>query len=279
MGVMLGKESVRARMESEEGMSFCEFSYQLLQAYDFLRLYDDAGCILQVGGSDQWGNITAGTDLIRKLRGVEAYGLTFPLLCDSAGQKFGKSEGNAVYLDRRKTPCYDFYQFFLRTTDADVIKYLKVLTFVPLDEIAALEKEMKAAPEKRAAQKRLADEVTRAVHGEAGLKIAQKASSVLFGESMEGLNADQLLGVFSNVPSKELSRDKVEGVAVTEVAVSAGMCKSKGEARRLVESGGFYVNNRRVAGVDAKISAQDIVDGRLVVLRSGRKTYHLIRIV
>lgn len=278
MGAMLGKESVRSRLDSEGGMSFAEFSYQLLQAYDFLKLYDSEGCVLQVGGSDQWGNITAGTDLIRKLRGVEAYGLTVPLVCDSAGRKFGKSEGNAVYLAEDKTSCYDFYQYFFRTEDADVIRYLKILTFLPLSEIAELEKETVDNPNARTAQKRLAEEVTRTVHGEECLRTAQKASSVLFGESLEGLNADQLLGVFSDVPSVELSRVDIEGTRLVDVATSAGLCRSKSEARRLVESGGFYINNRRVTEPDSVLSPGDIVDGRIIVFRSGKKNVRLVKV-
>jgi len=279
MGAMLGKESVRARMDSEGGMSFAEFSYQMLQAYDFLKLYDDHGCTFQIGGSDQWGNITAGTDLIRKLRGVEAYGVTLPLVCDSTGQKFGKSEGNAIYLDHRKTSYYDFYQFFFRTADTDVARFLKIFTFLPLKEISALEEQTKRDPGKREAQKRLAEEVTRLVHGERGLKVAVRASAVLFGEAMDDLKADELLGIFANVPSVELERSKVAEAGVLEVAVASGLCKSKGEARRLVESGGLYVNNRRVDGIGAVVKSADIVDNRVLVLRSGKKTYHLLKIV
>jgi tyrosyl-tRNA synthetase len=279
MGIMLGKESVKKRLESDAGMSYAEFSYQLLQAYDFLKLNEMRGCRLQVGGSDQWGNITAGTDLIRKIKGIEAYGAITPLICDSAGQKFGKSEGNAVYLDARKTSCYDFYQFFFRTADADVIKYLKVFTFLPLEEIAALEEQVRKAPEARAAQKKLAEEITRTVHGEEGLKIAGRASAVLFGESMEGLHAADLLSIFANVPSKELPRSQVEGAGVLDVAVAGGLCASKGEARRLVESGGLYINNRRIEGIQSKVAASEIIDSRLLVLRSGKKTFHLVKVV
>jgi tyrosyl-tRNA synthetase len=279
MGAMLDKESVRARLASDTGMSFTEFTYQLLQAYDFLHLFDAENCILQVGGSDQWGNITAGIDLIRKLRGGEAYGLTIPLICDSTGQKFGKSQGNAIYLDQRKTSCYSFYQFFFRTMDSDVIRYLKVFTFLPLDEIRALEEELKAAPEKRDAQRRLAEEVTRAVHGEDGLRTAQRASAVLFGESMEGLRADELLEIFADVASTELERPRVEGCSLVDVAAAAGLCKSKGEARRLIESGGLYLNNRRVPGAGVAVGAGDLADGRILVLRSGKRSFHLVKVV
>ncbi|MEI7881561.1 MAG: tyrosine--tRNA ligase, partial [bacterium] len=228
MGVMLGKESVRARMESETGMSYCEFSYQLIQAYDFLHLWDAEQCRIQIGGSDQWGNITAGTDLIRKLRGGEAFGMTFPIICDSSGQKFGKTAGNAIYLDHNRTSYYDFYQFFIRTEDADVIRFLKIFTFLSLDQIEAIARELATAPEKRLAQRTLADEMTRIVHGAEGLAIAQRASQVLFGGSMEGMKADDLIKVFANVPSRELSLDSVRDAGFLDVAVVSGLCKSKG---------------------------------------------------
>jgi tyrosyl-tRNA synthetase len=279
MGAMLGRESVRARLQSEEGMSYTEFSYQLLQAYDFLVLHDRLGCRMQIGGSDQWGNITAGTDLIRRLRGAETFGATMPLVCDSAGQKFGKSAGNAVYLDARKTSCFDFYQFFIRTQDSDVVRFLKIFTFLPLEEIADLARSVQSDPGRREAQKRLADEATRLVHGEAGLSVARRSSAVLYGEAMEGLRADELLAVFADVPSTELSADKVRGELAVNVAADAGLCTSRGEARRLAQSGGLYVNNRRVAGADETVTAEQLVDGRLIVLRSGKKNYHVVRVV
>lgn len=278
MGAMLGKESVRSRLNSEAGMSFAEFSYQLLQAYDFLRLYDERGCTVQIGGSDQWGNITAGIDLIRKLRGAETYGLTIPLVCDSAGRKFGKSEGNAIYLDADKTSVFDFYQFFLRTEDADAVRFLKIFTFLPLAEIAELENALRETPEARAAQKRLAEEVTRMVHGQEGLATAQRATSVMFGASMEGLHAADLLSVFADVPSTALPRDEVESRPFTDIAVKAGLCKSKGEARRLIQNGGFYANNRRVEDIAGAAGADDLVDGRVLVLRTGKRNYHVVRI-
>lgn len=279
VGAMLGKESVRARLAAEAGMSFTEFSYQLLQAYDFLRLYDDQGCVLQIGGSDQWGNITAGIDLIRKLRSVEAYGLTFPLICDSQGQKFGKSEGNAVYLSADRTSTYDFYQFFVRAADADVERYLKIFTFLSLEEIAGLMEALKTAPGERAAQKRLAEEVTRMVHGEQGLATARGASRVLFGESVAGLKAEELLGIFRDVSSTEIPRADVESTPVFELAAKTSLCKSRGEARRLIDSGGLYLNNVRVDSIDRTVDADDIIDGRLLVLRSGKKNFHLVRVV
>lgn len=278
MGTMLGRESVRARLNSDSGMSYTEFSYQLLQAYDFLHLHDQQGCTVQVGGSDQWGNITAGIDLIRRLRGTEAYGLTMPLVCDSNGQKFGKSEGNAVYLSAARTSPYAFYQFFIRSADADVIRFLKTFTFLPMSEIADLEAQVQAAPEGRAAQRRLAEDVTRAVHGADGLAAAQRATSVLFGESMEGLAPEILLDVFRDVPSTELPRASVEGVAVVGLAEATGLCASRGAARRLVESGGLYVNNRRIQDAGATIPGSDVLGGRLVVLRSGKRSFHLVKV-
>jgi len=278
MGTMLGKESVRARLSSESGMSYTEFSYQLLQAYDFLHLYDTEQCLLQIGGSDQWGNITAGIDLIHKLRGVEAFGATMPLVCDSAGQKFGKSEGNAVYLDARRTSVYAFYQFFIRTQDADVIRFLKIFSFLPLEDIAELERQVREEPGKRAAQRRLAEELTRLVHGPIGLQTAQRASAVMFGESMDGLRAEDLLEVFAEVDSTELPRAQVVGASVIDVAAAAGLCKSKGEVRRLIESGGLYVNNRRMADIKAAVEPDAVIDGRLLVLRSGKKNFLLVKI-
>jgi len=278
MGAMLGKESVRTRLESEAGMSFAEFSYQLLQAYDFLNLYDSRGCTLQVGGSDQWGNITAGVDLVRKRRGVEVFGLTFPLVCDSTGRKFGKSEGNAVYLDRDLTSCYDFYQFFVRAADADVVRLLNVFTFLSDKQIADLAGEVEQSPQGRVAQKTLAEEVTRIVHGEEGLDLARRASGVLFGEAMDGLHADDLLDVFADVPSSELAAADVGGAPVVDVAAASGFCRSKGEARRLVEGGGLYLNNVRVTAIDAAVRPDDVIDGRLLVLRSGKKRFHLVKV-
>ncbi|MBN2301230.1 MAG: tyrosine--tRNA ligase [Lentisphaerae bacterium] len=279
LGAMLGKESVKTRLASDSGMSFAEFSYQALQAYDFLKLYDSEGCLIQIGGSDQWGNITAGIDLIRKLRGVETYGLTFPLICDSSGKKFGKSEQGAIYLSPDQTSYYDFYQFFVRVEDADVVNLLKVFTFLSMDEIAKLAETVKNEPESRLAQKRLAAELTRTVHGDIGLKTAQQASSVLFGASMAGMHAIDLLKVFADVPSTELARGNVVGSRIVDVTAASGLCKSKGEARRLIDSGGLYVNNMKVNNIDATIGEQDIIDNLLLVLRSGKKNYHLVRII
>ncbi|MEI6218186.1 MAG: tyrosine--tRNA ligase [bacterium] len=278
IGTMLNKESVRTRLAGEAGMSFAEFSYQLLQSYDFLHLYDTEGCRVQLGGSDQWGNITAGTDLIRKVRGGEAYGATFPIVCDAAGHKFGKSEGNAIYLDHRRTSYYNFYQFFVRTTDTDVVRFLKMFTFLPLEEIAELERTVREAPERRDAQKKLADEITKIVHGKSGLDAALRATAVLFGGSMDGLMASDLVEIFADVPSSELSLEQVANRPVIEVAAAAGLCTSRGEARRLITGGGLYVNNERATAPDAVVQSRQIVDGRVLVMRSGKKSFHLVKI-
>jgi tyrosyl-tRNA synthetase len=279
MGVMLGKESVRTRLESETGMSYCEFSYQLIQAYDFLHLFDQDACRVQIGGSDQWGNITAGVDLVHKLRGQEVYGLTFPIVCDSSGQKFGKTAGNAIYLDPSRTSYYDFYQFFIRTEDADVVRFLKIFTFLSIPEIEDLRQEMLQAPEKRVAQRKLAEEMTRTVHGPAGLAVAQRASEVLFGGSFEGLRAEDLIKVFANVPSCEMTAERLREASVMEVAAASGLCKSKSEVRRLMVEGGFYINNVRVSDIGAKVTGDMLVEGRVMVLRAGKKNYWLVRIV
>ena len=278
MTQMLAKESVKKRLDSDEGMSFTEFCYQILQGYDFYYLFREYGCRMQIGGSDQWGNITAGTDLVRKLCGDEVYGMTFPLVCDSNGKKFGKSEGNAIYLDAAKTSYYDFYQFFLRTLDADVIRFLKIFTFLTEERIAELEQCVQNEPEKREAQTVLAEELTRCVHGEKGLGIARKATEVLFGGSMEGLGAVDLETIFSDVPSGTLKRDHAVGQPAFEVIAAAGMTSSKGEARRLVQQGGLSINNLKAGDIDRVISDDDLIDGRLVVLRSGKKKYFLLKV-
>jgi len=274
---MLAKESVKKRLEASEGaLTFTEFSYQILQGNDFLHLYDNFGCTMEVGGADQWGNITAGTDLVRKMRGKSAFGLTFPLLLDSSGRKFGKSEGNALFMDASLTSVYDWYQYFLRSADADVIRYLKVFSLRPLDEIAALEEATRAHPEERAAQKALAEELTRLVHGEAGLATAQGATKTLFGGDVAGKSAAELEEIFRDVKSAEVSAAEVVGRPVYAVAAAAGMFKSNGEARRMAAQGGLYVNGEKAD--DKRVFADsDLIDGRIAVLRQGRKANFLLK--
>ena len=275
---MLAKESVKKRLEASEGaLTFTEFSYQSLQGNDFLHLHDAYGCTMEVGGADQWGNITAGTDLVHKMRGRTVYGLTFPLLLDGSGKKFGKSEGNAMFMSAEKTSVYDWYQFFLRSADEDVIRYLKVFSMRPLDEIAELERQMKANPEGRIPQKALAEELTRLVHGEEGLKTALGATQTLFGGDVTGKSASELETIFKDVKSAELAKDAVVGRSVFSVAAAAGMFASNGEARRMAQQGGLSLNGGK-AGPDRAFAEEDLVEGRLAVLRSGKKNFFLLRI-
>lgn len=275
---MLAKESVRKRLEASEGaLTFTEFSYQILQGNDFLHLYDNYGCQMEVGGADQWGNITAGTDLVRRMRGKSAFGLTFPLLLDSTGKKFGKSEGNALFLNGEMTFVYDWYQYFLRAADADVIRYLKVFSMRSLEEIAELEAEMKRNPEARIPQKALAEELTRLVHGEAGLQTALGATKTLFGGDVAGKSADELETIFKDVKSAEMTSGDVLGKPVFAVAAAAGMFKSNGEARRMAQQGGLSLNGAKVD--DKRVfAADDLVDGRIVLLKQGKKNNFLLKI-
>src|SRR5215475_13555416 len=279
---MLQKESVSRRLESEEGISFTEFSYVILQAFDFLQLFDRYQCTLQMGGSDQWGNITAGTDLIRKLRGKKAHGLVWPLMKTAAGTKFGKTEAGTVWLDASRTSPFKFYQFWLNTDDADVVTYLKCFTFLDRGVIESLEDATRTAPEKREAQRVLAREVTSLVHGGESVVRAEHASSVLFGEDIATLSADQVLAVFSDVPSSELSRSAFEGDGMSLVELLADpavkLAPSRSEARRLVQSGGVYVNNRRASDVQMRLTRDEAIDGVLFVVRKGQKQNHVVRL-
>ncbi|MBE6382232.1 MAG: tyrosine--tRNA ligase [Lentisphaerae bacterium] len=275
---MLAKESVKKRLEASEGaLTFTEFSYQILQGNDFLHLWDNFGCRMEVGGADQWGNITAGTDLVHRMRGESAFGLTFPLLLDSTGKKFGKSEGNALFLNGEMTSVYDWYQYFLRAADADVIRYLKVFSMRSLEEIAELEAQMKANPEARIPQKALAEELTRLVHGEAGLKTALGATQTLFGGDVAGKSADELEVIFKDVKSASLPVSEIVGKPVFAVAAAAGMFKSNGEARRMAQQGGLSLNGAKVD--DKRAFAEgDLIDGRIALLKQGKKNNFLLRV-
>jgi tyrosyl-tRNA synthetase len=245
---MLQKESVKRRIEQEDGLSYTEFTYLMLQAYDFLQLFDRYHCTLQLGGSDQWGNITAGCDLIRKLRAAKAHGLVMPLVTTASGVKFGKTEAGAVWLDPARTSDFQFYQFWLNTDDRDTPKYLRFFTFLDEGQVAALEAEIAAAPEKRAAQRELAREVTRLVRGDAAVAKAERASAILFGGSMAGARADDVLEVFADVPSSDMTAEQfaAPGLAITEAMAATGLASSKGEAARLIKGGGVYLNDARV---------------------------------
>ena len=277
---LIGKEAIKRRLESDEGISFTEFSYPLLQAYDYLVLHDRYNCALQMGGSDQWGNIVAGIDLIRRLRGARAHGLVFPLVTTSAGVKFGKTEAGAVWLDAKLTSPYRFYQFWLNTDDRDVITYLKFFTWLSNEDIDQLEQTVKSSPENRVAQRRLAREVTTMLHGETELEKAVRASEVLFGKEISGLSVNEILDIFADVPSTDIDKSKIESDKFTlgDALVLSGLAPSKGEAKRLAQSGGVAVNNHRVDDARKSIAASDFVEGRVLVLRRGARHYHLIRV-
>jgi tyrosyl-tRNA synthetase len=276
---LLAKESVRRRLDSEDGMSFTEFSYVLLQAYDYLVLHDRFGCTLQMGGSDQWGNILAGIELIRRLRSARAHGLVFPLVTTSEGVKFGKTEAGAIWLDANLTSPYQFYQFWFNTDDKDVVKYLKFFTWLSPDEIQELEESVRTEPHTRNAQKALARNVTQLVHGETALAKALRASEVLFGSALTGLSAADVLEIFADVPSTELDKMRLgEGIALNDLLVIAGVASSKGDAKRLVQSGAISLNNQRSADPRAAITISDFIDGQILVLRKGARQNFAIRI-
>jgi tyrosyl-tRNA synthetase len=276
---MLAKESVQKRISSDEGISFTEFSYQLLQSYDFYHLCEHHGCNLQVGGSDQWGNITAGIDFVRKKCSKQTYGLTLPLIQNSNGEKFGKSEGNAVWLDPEKTSPYNFYQFWIRTEDTDVIKFLRFYTFLDDAEIDELEQLTKEQPEQRAAQKKLAYEVTKLVHGQSEADKAVIASKVLFGGEIASLSDDILGSIFSDVPSceLELSTLKTEGYPLLDALTAADLCPSKGKARQTIRQGGIYLNNNRIDDENLILTPELMASESMMVLRSGKKKYCLLK--
>jgi tyrosyl-tRNA synthetase len=275
---MLQKESVDRRLAGEEGISFTEFSYLLLQARDFLELFDRYGCTLQLGGSDQWGNITAGIELIRRVRGQKAHGLVMPLVTTASGAKFGKTEEGTVWLDAQRTSPFRFYQFWLNASDADVEKYLAYFTFLTRGDIQALAAATRLAPEKREAQRVLAREVTTLVHGADTAGRAERASAVLFGEDITTLDVEEVLALFEDVPSVEISgREFSAGVGVVDL-IARVLAASKSEARRLIQSGGIYVNNRRIADAQLKLSAEQAIGGRLFVLRKGQKQQFLVRL-
>ncbi len=279
INTMMAKDSVKSRLERENGLSFTEFSYSLLQSYDFYYLFEQENCVLQTGGSDQWGNITAGTDFIRRKTGKTAFGLTYPLVKKKDGSKFGKTAGGAVWLDTKRTSPYKFYQFWLNTDDGDVVDFLKYFTFFNRETIEELEGFVREKPEERAAQKSLADEMTRMMHGESALTAAKLASEALFGGEISGLSADDIQDIFSDVPSGEVSADSLsgEGVPVANLLADCGFLKSRGEARRTINEGGIYLNNHRVTDSMMNVTREQFVDGKYLVIRRGKKNYFLIK--
>ncbi|MDA1185259.1 MAG: tyrosine--tRNA ligase [Acidobacteria bacterium] len=278
---MLAKDSIKRRVESKDGISYTEFSYLLLQAYDFLQLYNRYGCTVQMGGSDQWGNITAGIELIRKATPAgssRAYGLVVPLVLTAAGSKFGKTEEGTVWLDPKLTRPYEFYQFWLNTDDRDAVRYLKFFTFLSQETIADFEVVTAREPEGRHAQRALAQQVTELVHGADAVREAEAAARVLFSGDVSGLSVDQLLRVFPSVPSSAMPFVET-GWPITELLVSSRVTASKGEATRLIRNGGIYVNGRRVTDEKLCLRPDDAVEGQLFVVRKGKRDNFLVRII
>jgi tyrosyl-tRNA synthetase len=266
--------------DREAGISYTEFSYMLLQAYDFCHLRKEFNCQLQVGGSDQWGNITAGIDLIRKKLGAPAYGLTFPLLTKADGTKFGKTESGAVWLDPRKTSPYRFYQFFIQADDGKVIDYLKMLTLLSREEIDALESSHRANPGAREAHKALARAATTLVHGESVTLEAIRASEILFGGQLEGVSETTFNEIVGEVPTKEIEQAKLDapGLPLVELLLHSGLCPSKGQARKDIEGGGVYVNNIRESNFQRAIAVNDFLFGKHLLLRKGKKNYVVVTV-
>jgi tyrosyl-tRNA synthetase len=277
---MIAKDTVKSRLDRpEQGISYAEFSYMLLQATDFLHLYDHFGCTLQMGASDQWGNITMGVELIRRTRQQTAYAMTSPLVLRADGTKFGKSEAGALYLSPKRTSPWALYQFFVRVEDSVVGTYLRYFTFLSHEELLALDAEVAAEPAKRESQRRLAHEVVALVHSEDEVARIEAAAAALYSEDVVGLDEATLLMVFEDAPSSEISRDRLSngGIDLVELIADAGLVGSRSQARTTIDQGGLYVNNRRVEASAARISTEDLLAGRYVLLRRGRRDFHLLR--
>ena len=274
IGAMLAKESVKARLTA--GISYTEFSYQLLQSYDFRELFRRHGCTMQMGGSDQWGNVTAGIDLIRRMDGVTTYGLTHPLVVKADGGKLGKTETGTVWLDQERTSPYEMYQFWLNTADADVVRFLKFYTFLPLDIVEGLRLATERSPEKREAQRVLAREVTRLVHGEGGVADAETISASLFNGDVTALNAEQLRQAFAGAPTTAIDRADL-GAPLVDLLVRVGLADSKRRSRELIAAGAVQINGQPIRAVDAVLSSNAVLPGGYVVLRKGKKTFHIAK--
>lgn len=276
---MVAKESVRARMEDRDvGISYTEFSYMLLQSFDFMVLCRDNNCELQIGGSDQWGNITAGIELTRKKLGKQVFGLTLPLVTKADGTKFGKTEAGTIWIDAKKTSVYKFFQFWINTDDRDVVRYLKYFTFLRCEEIEALEKQHTENPGARIAHKALAKSVTDLIHGTNATTEAIRASEILFGGELAGVSEATFNDIVGEVPTKEIEKDKLEGAGIplAEILVHAGLSQSKGQAKKDIEGGGVNINNVREANAARFVSASDLLFGKHVLLRKGKKNYVVV---
>lgn len=279
VGVMLGKDSVRSRLESEEGMSFTEFCYQLLQAYDFYYLRTEHDVVMQMGGSDQWGNITAGTDLIRKICGKAAFGLTYPLLTRNDGKKFGKSEEGAIWLSPDRCSPYQFYQYLIRVHDADVIKLMQMLTFMPMEEIRGYAVAMQAPDYiPNTAQKRLAEELTRLIHGEEGLSTAVRVTQAAAPGAKATLTAESLEEIAADMPHVALPLSAIHEQKFVDVAVQVGLVASKGEATRLIQNGGAYLNDEKITDIHLRLVKKQLIGDRYLLFGSGKKKKILISV-
>ncbi|HEX3988252.1 MAG TPA: tyrosine--tRNA ligase [Verrucomicrobiae bacterium] len=278
---MIAKESVRARMDDREtGISYTEFSYMLLQAFDFYHLHTQYNCELQIGGSDQWGNITAGMDLTRKKSGHHVFGLTLPLILNSDGTKFGKTAAGAIWVDAKKTSVYRFYQFWIRSDDRDVLRYLNFFTFLGKEEIEALSEQHRTRPESRAAHKALAKAMTDLVHGEAATAEAMRASEILFGGNLEGIAESTFNEIVGEIPTRDTERGKLEGAGtpLVELLALSGLSPSKGQARKDIEGGGVYVNNIRESNTQRAVTASDLLFGKHLLLRKGKRNYTVLSV-
>ncbi|ULQ58164.1 tyrosine--tRNA ligase [Flavihumibacter rivuli] len=281
---MMAKDSVRKRIEGDSGISFTEFTYQLIQGYDFYWLYQNKNCKLQMGGSDQWGNITTGTELIRRMAGGDAFAFTCPLLTKADGGKFGKTERGNVWLDPKRTSPYQFYQFWLNASDEDAKKWIRIFTFLGKDEIAQLVADHEAAPHQRTLQKKLAEEITTFVHGREEYDFAIKASEILFGnattEVLQSLNEDQLLQVMEGVPAHDFPHEKLQsGIDIVSFLAESGIFPSKGEARKTVQSGGVAINKSKVEGIETMVTAEQLLNNKYLLIQKGKKNYFLVKTV
>jgi len=286
VNLMMGRDSVKDRFTRDNGISFTEFSYQLLQAYDFLTLYERDGVGFQAGGSDQWGNILGGVDLIRRVHGADsegrprAHGIAYPLVVGANGEKFGKSIGGAPTLDSKQTSPYKLYQFFLNVADADAVPYVKLFTLLNQVQIGGLAEAVSEEPQKREAQRALAEEVVRTVHGQNGLDQAEKVTRAFFGGDISGLTADQMEDVLDGSSVTEVSRGQLsgKGIRFSELAVSAGAGKSGGDVKRTIDQGGMYLNGEQISDAGQLVGVEDLIEGRLLIIRRGRKNYSLVKV-